>query len=88
MKAKLKILFAIITSCIEAIFDDNGVYEAANLERKEVESFVDSLNSQQFKKIQEFFEGLPKLSHDASFDCVNCGTHNKLVIEGLQAFFV
>lgn len=86
-EGEVKNTFAIITSCIEAIFDDNGVYEAANIERKEVESFVDSLNSLQFKKIQEFFEGLPKLSHDASFDCGNCGTHNKLVIEGLQAFF-
>lgn len=85
---EVKNTFAIINSCIDAIFDENNVYEAANLEKKDVESFVESLNSQQFKKIQEFFEGMPKLSHDASFDCEKCGAHNDLVIQGLQAFFV
>jgi DNA-directed RNA polymerase subunit M/transcription elongation factor TFIIS len=84
---EVKNTFAIINSCIEAIFDDNGVYEAANLDKKEVETFVESLNSQQFQKIQAFFEGIPRLSHDASFDCEKCGAHNNLVIEGLQAFF-
>ena len=87
-EGEVKNTFAIINSCIEAIFDENGVYEAANIEKKEIEAFIESLNSQQFKKIQEFFEGIPKLSHDASFDCEKCGAHNDLVIEGLQAFFV
>ena len=85
---EVKTTFAIINSCIEAIFDDNGVYDTTNLEKKEVEAFVESLNSQQFQKIQRFFEGIPRLSHDASFDCEKCGAHNDLIIEGLQAFFV
>lgn len=84
---EVKNTFAIINSCIDAIFDDNGVYETANLDRKEVEAFVESLNSLQFQKIQRFFEGIPRLSHDASFDCEKCGEHNNLVIEGLQGFF-
>lgn len=84
---EVKNTFAIINSCIEAIFDDNGVYETASVDKKEVEAFVESLNSQQFQKIQKFFEGIPRLSHDASFDCEKCGAHNDLVIEGLQAFF-
>lgn len=85
---EVKNTFAIINACIDAIFDENNVYEAANLDKKEVETFVESLNSQQFKKIQEFLTKMPKLSHDASFDCEKCGTHNDLIIEGLQAFFV
>lgn len=80
--------FSIIVSCIDAIFDAENVYEASTLDRKDIDQFVESLSSQQFEKIKNFFEGIPKLKKDVSFDCTACGTHNDVILEGLQNFFV
>ena len=77
-KTDVKNIFLLITSCIESIFDEENVYDTRNLEKKDIEEFVESLNSKQFEKIKEFFESIPKLRKDVSFDCEKCGTHNEL----------
>ena len=79
--------FAIINSCVEAIFDAENTHEAASLEKKDIEEFIDSLSSAQFKKVQEFFDAIPKLSQEVSFTCSKCGKKNDIVLEGLQSFF-
>ena len=83
----IKNTFAVINACIEAIFDDQGVHEAKNFDKKDIEDFVDSLNTQQFEKIKDFFESIPKLKKDVSFTCKKCGSHNDKVLEGVQSFF-
>jgi len=86
-KTDINNIFGLITACIEAIFDEENVYDAKNLTEKDIAEFVESLNSKQFEKIKEFFESIPKLRKDVSFECEKCGTHNALVLEGLQNFF-
>ena len=86
-KTDINNIFGLITACIEAIFDEENVYDAKNLTQKEITDFVESLNSKQFEKIKEFFESIPKLRKDVSFTCEKCGTYNPLVLEGLQNFF-
>jgi DNA-directed RNA polymerase subunit M/transcription elongation factor TFIIS len=86
-KTDVKNIFALIVSCIETIFDEENTYDARNIEKKDMEAFIDSLNSKQFERIKDFFESIPKLRKDVSFDCDKCGTHNDLVLEGLQNFF-
>ena len=76
-----------IVACIDNIFDDEKVYPAKDSTPKELEQFLDSLNSEQFKKMQQFFETMPSLSHDAKFTCSSCGHQNELLIKGLANFF-
>lgn len=86
-KTDIKSIFGLMTACIETIFDEENTYETKNIEKKDIEAFIESLSSVQFEKIKVFFEGIPKLRKDVSFDCEKCGTHNPLVLEGLQNFF-
>lgn len=86
-KADIKSIFGLMTACIETIFDEENTYDAKNIEKKDIEAFIESLSSVQFEKIKVFFEGIPKLRKDVSFNCEKCGTHNPLVLEGLQNFF-
>lgn len=83
----VKSTFNIIIACVESIFDTENVYQAKDMERKDIEDFIDSLSSQQFENIQEFFMSIPKLSKEISFKCEKCGTDNKFNVEGLQSFF-
>ena len=54
---------------------------------EEFRTFVDSLTTKQFEKIQKFYETSPKLSH--TFKVVNpkTGKESSYTIEGLQSFF-
>lgn len=85
--SEIQAMFDVISGCIDALFDDNGTYEAKDIEKKDLDSFVESLNSQQFKKISEYLEGVPRLSKAYDFKCESCGTDNHIEITGLQNFF-
>tara|TARA_B110000483_G_scaffold241215_1_gene323673 strand:- start:1351 stop:2061 length:711 start_codon:yes stop_codon:yes gene_type:complete len=79
--------FDLVIDCIETIFDDNGVYDTKDEPRESVQAFVDNLNSNQFKKITNYFENIPTLTHNIEYKCVKCGKENNLELKGLQSFF-
>jgi hypothetical protein len=76
-----------IVACIVNIYDDDKVYPAKDSTPKELEQFLETLNSEQFKKIQTFFESMPSLSHTAKFTCESCETENEVLLKGMANFF-
>ena len=78
---------AITKSCIDMIFTGEETHERSSFTEKELDEFIDSMESKQFKKISEFFETMPKLQHTVNFKCVSCPKENTLVLEGLESFF-
>ena len=48
---------------------------------------MDGLNSAQFKKIEEFFSSMPKLSHTIKVTNPKTKVESEVVLEGLQSFF-
>jgi hypothetical protein len=77
----------LITSCIDGIYDIDTVHKGSDQSKEELTEFVDSLNSDQFKKMSDWFEGMPTISHTIEFDCISCKTENKQTLRGLQSFF-
>lgn len=86
-KTEVNNIFGLITACIDVIFDAENTYETKSLPKKDIEAFVESLNSMQFERIKEFFESIPRLTKEISFKCEKCGTEHDIVLEGLQNFF-
>ena len=41
----------------------NDVYKKQDISKKELTEFFDSLDTEQFKKVSDFFETMPKLRH-------------------------
>jgi hypothetical protein len=80
-------IFDIIAESIDQIFQGDEVYDSSTTTLKEFREFVDGLTTQQFEKIQEFFETAPKLSHKFSVKNPNTGIESNYTIEGLQNFF-
>ena len=60
---------------------------AADCTRKELIEFIESVNSAQFKKIEEFFESMPKLSHTFKIKNPKTKKDNEVTLEGLSSFF-
>lgn len=79
--------FGVITSCIEQIYNEEESWSASDCTKKELTDFLESLSSKQFKKIEKFFESMPKLSHTIKVTNPNTGAENKIVLEGLTSFF-
>ena len=79
--------FDIITSCMDMVFNQEDTWSAKDCTKKELIEFIEGLNSQQFKKIDIFFQTMPKLSH--TFTVVNPKTkkENEVTLEGITSFF-
>ena len=84
---KTEDVYGFIADSIDQIFDDEEVYDSSTTTKKEFRTFVDSLTTKQFEKIQKFYETSPKLSH--TFKVINpkTGKESSYTIEGLQSFF-
>jgi T4 bacteriophage base plate protein len=80
--------FEMIVDSIDYIHDGEQFYHSHESTREELTDFVESLNTKQFSKLEEFFNNLPKLQKIVEFNCKNCGFHHKLEVEGLENFFV
>lgn len=87
-KSDIENTYSVIGACIETIFDTDSVHDVASLGKNEVSEFIDSLNKQQFAKIKEFFDALPKLKKDLEFKCEKCEESNHYSLEGMESFFV
>ena len=79
--------FQLIASCIDKIYTDDEVWAAADCTKKEINEFLESMNSNQFKEIEKFFETMPKLSHTVKVTNPKTKVESDVVIEGLASFF-
>ena len=79
--------FELIASCISKIFTEDEVWTTADCTKKELNEFLDQMNSSQFKEIEKFFETMPKLSHTLKVKNPNTGIESDVVLEGLSSFF-
>jgi DNA-directed RNA polymerase specialized sigma subunit len=79
--------FELIGSCIDKIYTEDEVWSAADVTKKEISEFLESMNSSQFKDIEKFFESMPKLSHTIKVTNPNTKVESEVVLEGLASFF-
>ena len=79
--------FELIGSCIDKIFTEDEVWSTADVTKKELIEFLESMNSSQFKDIEKFFETMPKLSHTIKVTNPNTQVESEVVLEGLASFF-
>ena len=79
--------FQLIASCIDKIYNEEEVWATADCTKKEVNDFLEQMNSGQFKLIETFFETMPKLSHTISVTNPKTKVESDVVLEGLASFF-
>ncbi len=54
---------------------------------KELDDFIDSLNTKQMEKIKNFFDTMPVLKHTVKYTCKTCDEEKETTLQGLQSFF-
>lgn len=85
--SEIDLVFDIITECIDYIYDTSEVYYAKEQTKEELSDFVNNLTSEQFEKIENFFETMPKLQQKVSYRCPVCSKQHNKTLEGLNNFF-
>jgi len=80
----------IIGSCVLQIYEQKGekVYQAKDQTKKELTEFIESMNSGQFKKLQSFFDTMPKLTHTIQVKNPKTKKTSDVTLSGLNDFFV
>jgi len=76
-----------IISCIDTIFSEEESWPASESTKKELQDFIDQLNTKQFKLIEDFFATMPKLSHTFKVKNPQTGVESTVKLEGLASFF-
>ena len=85
--ADVDTMFNVVSSCIDSIYQGEEIHDSNDYTKDEIAEFINNLTQQQFQKVQEFFDTMPKLSHTVPYDCSKCDYNEPLIIEGLQNFF-
>tara|TARA_B100001989_G_scaffold33695_1_gene19934 strand:- start:1433 stop:2146 length:714 start_codon:yes stop_codon:yes gene_type:complete len=88
VEMKVDDTFDMVCSCIEQVFSEDESWAASDCTKKELLDFLEQLDSSQFKKIEKFFDTMPKLSHTIKVTNPKTKVESDVVLEGLNAFFV
>ena len=81
-------IFKLMTSCVQEIHYGDDVYTKVDMTDKDINDFIDQLTSQQFEKISDFFNTMPKLRHIVNITNPKTKKKSEVVLEGLQSFLV
>jgi hypothetical protein len=80
-------IFELSVSCIDQIYEGEEIFEVKSYTRKELLEFLESMKSDQFMKLQNFFAEMPKLEYDMEVENPKTGIVSTVKLEGLGSFF-
>ena len=86
-KNQIDLVMEIVRECLVEIIQGDDVFSAQDHSREELDEFLNSLNSGQFTKIQDYYESLPKMKQDIEYTCPKCEKTETETLEGLASFF-
>jgi len=86
-ESAVDIAFEVVVDSIEYIFDGEQYYHANDTSKEELLEFIESLNQEQFSKLESFFDNLPKMNRKVEMKCSKCGFDHTISMEGLESFF-
>jgi hypothetical protein len=86
-ESAVDVAFEVMMDSVEWIFDGEQYYHAHETPREELLQFIESLNQEQFSKMEQFFENLPRMNKKIEIKCSKCGFDHSINMEGLESFF-
>jgi len=86
-KQDTKALFSVISDGIYQIIEGETIHQAKDYTKEELDKFIESISSASFKKIQKFYETMPKLMHEVEIENPKTKVKSKITLSGLSDFF-
>ena len=86
-RGQVESIFDMIKRCVHEIHDGETIHNRVDISEKELDEFIDSMSSENFGHLSEFFETMPKLQHMVEVKNPKTKKKNDIMIEGLTSFF-
>ena len=79
-------VFHVLNRCINEIHFGDDVYQRSDMTEKDIDEFVDQLTTEQFERMSDFFNSMPKLRHAIKVTNPKTKVKSEVVLEGLESF--
>ena len=83
----VEVAFKMIKNCVTSVYEGETVHERVDFTDDDLDTFINSLASEQFAQLQQFFMTMPKLKHEVKFKNPKTKKMNTVTLEGLASFF-
>ena len=83
-----EIMFEMIKKCIHQVIQGDEIYQDVDMASEDLDGFIESLTNDQFDKISDFFNTMPKISHAIKVKNPKTGKTGEVILEGMNSFFV
>ena len=80
--------FEIIKGCVHQIYDAEQVYVRNDMDEKDLDEFIDSMSHDQFEKLSEFFDTMPKVKYPVKVKNPNTGVESEVVYKVYLIFLM
>jgi hypothetical protein len=84
--SEVELMFEIMRYCMDKFYNAENTYEMADYSKEEVTEFINNLDVDTFKHIQQFMETMPKLYHEVTYKTSE-GVEKTVVLQTLNDFF-
>ena len=86
-EGQVQSMFDMIKSCVYEVHDGETVHHRIDMSENDLEDFIDSMSTDNFENLTNFFETMPKLIHVIEVTNPVTKKKNEIPIEGLASFF-
>lgn len=86
-QSAVDVTFRLIAQCIDAVITPDERILMRDQSVDEVNEFIEGMTQEQFTKVREFVESMPRMKKDIEYTCSSCQHNNKYTLEGLADFF-
>ena len=80
-------MFQMIQDCMYQIWQGEETFDVSDYTDADKKTFLESLNHDQFAKIQLFFETMPSLKHEVEVTNPKTKVKSTVTLEGMNSFF-
>jgi hypothetical protein len=78
----------IVLACITCVGDHQSSHTREDFTEEELIEWLDNLDADVAEKLQPFFNNIPVVRKEFDVTCTRCSTKKKIVLSGLDDFFV
>ena len=80
-------MFSMMQDCMYQIWQGEETFDAMDYSNKDKKDFLESLNHEQFDKIQTFFDTMPTVKYVTEVTNPKTKVTSEVTIEGMNSFF-
>lgn len=79
--------FRVMKKSIVSIYDGDEIFDVKDSRPEELDEFIDSLTSEQYRKLENFFDNLPKINYKFNVKCSRCSYEHNINFKDIASFF-